>query len=380
MPDDFFDQRREWSRWKHETLRRYLARFVGILCSHNRFVYQIDAFAGAGAYRAQHIPGSPLLAATIAEWFTAHQKLTCELRCINVEPNHREFQRLVAETAKYPSPIVHNRRGEFGDLLGDILATIRDAPALFFLDPYGFKGMEWNTVYQVADRFHHFPTELIINFNGDELYQAAGWRDSVDRTKAPAFVQTVTAFFGTDDWLRVCDSAMTKAQCIEQLADLYMDRLTRIIGGFVARYPVRTRKGQLKYYLLFATKHARGVREFSDIIFDVESQYQVDLLTYRPTAGDLEQHRLHAAAELLPDQKKADADIVSNLAVAMPEALAGRSLTFGAVQTEMALHGWFGRARIKHYRAAVKQLIGNGKISGAKATGVEDKTSLTFAA
>lgn len=348
--------------------------------SRNRFVYQIDAFAGAGAYGAQHIPGSPLLAATIAEWFTAHPKLTCELRCINVEPKHREFQRLVVETAKYPPPMVDNRRGEFGDLLGDILATIRDAPALFFLDPYGFKGMEWNTVCQVAARFHHAPTELIMNFNGDELYQAAGWRDSVDRTEAPAFVRTVTAFFGTDDWLRICDGATTKARCIEQLTDLYMDRLNGIIGGCVVRYPVRTRKGQLKYYLLFATKHPRGVREFSDIIFEVEGQYQVDLLTYRPTAGDLEQHRLHDDAELLPDQKQADADIVRDLVVAMPEALAGTSPTFGAVQTTMALHGWFGRAKVKHYRAAVQRLISDGTISGARATGIEDKTRLTFAA
>ncbi len=88
----FFEARRDWSRWKHELLRRYLPKFAGILGTRYPTIYYVDGFAGAGSYNdpsgqvdGSVAPGSPLIASEYAATIAASQKWAFEVRCINVE-------------------------------------------------------------------------------------------------------------------------------------------------------------------------------------------------------------------------------------------------------------------------------------------------------
>jgi three-Cys-motif partner protein len=100
---DFFDQRREWSRWKHELLRRYLPKFAGILGSRFSTIYYVDAFAGAGTYGGDPpTPGSPIIAATLGNAIEQSGKWKYQLRCINVEPHPQHYQELCAATSAFP--------------------------------------------------------------------------------------------------------------------------------------------------------------------------------------------------------------------------------------------------------------------------------------
>jgi three-Cys-motif partner protein len=67
LESDFFDERKEWSRWKHEMLRRYLPKFAGIIGWTHRLIHYVDGFAGAGTYGDPPVAGSPLIAAELAE-------------------------------------------------------------------------------------------------------------------------------------------------------------------------------------------------------------------------------------------------------------------------------------------------------------------------
>lgn len=42
---------------------------------------------------------------------------------------------------------------------------LRTTPTLFFLDPFGYKGMEWTAMQRLAKRADLAKTELLINFN-----------------------------------------------------------------------------------------------------------------------------------------------------------------------------------------------------------------------
>src|SRR5438034_900743 len=71
MPNDqasFFEERREWSRRKHEVFAGYAPQFARILGWSRGTVYLVDGFAGPGYYGGgtERELGSPMLAAGIA--------------------------------------------------------------------------------------------------------------------------------------------------------------------------------------------------------------------------------------------------------------------------------------------------------------------------
>jgi three-Cys-motif partner protein len=137
----FFDYRREWSHWKHEILRRYLPKFAGILGSRYPTISYVDCFAGAGIYKGDPpVPGSPLIAAELAQTIGQSEKWPYALNCINVEPSLAHFDELCAATSAYPPSVVRNFRGTFNECLSDILAMIEKSPSLFFWIPLVTRG------------------------------------------------------------------------------------------------------------------------------------------------------------------------------------------------------------------------------------------------
>ena len=159
-PSQFFDERREWSFWKHEILRRYLPKFAGKIGSKFQLVYYVDGFAGAGNYGGSNpAPGSPLLAARLAADIRRSGKWKYELRCINTEPEDEVFEDLTGATTEFAAPAVLNLKGTFAQHLPRILEEIGASPTLFFLDPFGYRGIEMptmtrtcRTVSKVQDR------------------------------------------------------------------------------------------------------------------------------------------------------------------------------------------------------------------------------------
>ncbi len=116
MTEEFFERKREWSRWKHRLLQRYLGQFSGIVGSAHRTVYYIDGFAGEGRYKNPPEDGSPIIAAKIAA-DAIEKGRGFTLRCINVEPD--SYAELCAATAAYDPNLVVNRKGRGGDRRSD---------------------------------------------------------------------------------------------------------------------------------------------------------------------------------------------------------------------------------------------------------------------
>jgi three-Cys-motif partner protein len=375
--EEFFDDRREWSRWKHDILRRYLPKFSGILGSQHATVSYVDAFAGAGTYGPESpVPGSPLIAAELAASIEESKKWPYRLRCMNVEPNRENFRRLCAATANYPADRVTNLHGTFRDRLEQVLELVGTSPTLFFLDPFGYKGMEWATITRLVDRAGRAKTELLVNFNVGKVDRDAGWLDSYDQPAAPAFVEGLNELMGTEEWQEVYDDKAPKEQRDSALTNFYLHRLASAFRGYASAYPVRTLAGRLKYYLLHTTKHPRGRREMGDVLFRVEAAYQTERALREQEKWkaslfpSLEPHR--------PPQKQIDAEIAARLQDDVYAVGKRRGLiTFGRLQDELA-GTWFGRAVERHYRAACKLLIQQGKIKRDKTTGITDDTVLRF--
>lgn len=360
MTDDFFEQKREWSRWKHRLLHRYLAQFAGIVGSTHQTVYFIDGFAGEGRYKNPPEDGSPIIAANIAVQTPPGRGYA--LRCINIEPEH--YHELTTATAVYAAPIVDNRKGTFRENLDDVLATIGTDPALFFLDPMGHKGMEWDVVTRIIQRARSAITEVLLNFYITRIDVHAGFLHS-SAPGAAEFVKRLDALFGTDEWQAIWDSTPVQDERMLRLSDLYMGRLQRAFaavapdaaGAVAARYPVRTLDGKLKYFVMYGTRHRRGGRAMSNAVFRVTMEYEDAKAAAKKAAIEARGQLSLLPAETPPSEQEIDDSIVAALVPAiLQKAPRGASLTLAELE-DLLLDEWFGRAVEKHYRRACVRLI-----------------------
>lgn len=358
MTEEFFERRREWSRWKHRLLQRYLGQFSGIVGSAHPTVWHIDGFAGEGRYKDPPEDGSPVLAARIAADAVAKGR-GYRLRCVNVEPEG--FEALCASTEPFGPEIVDNRRGTFAENLDAVLATIGTDPALFFLDPCGHVGMEWGVVTRIVERARVAITEVLLNFYITKIDVHGGYLHSSEK-QAAKFVARLDALFGTQDWRPIWDGTPVQAERFLKLTDLYMGRLTKVFAaasshGITARYPVKTIDGDLKYFILYGTRHARGGRAMSDSVYRVTMEYEDARTAAVKAAMDAAPQVELFGPELPPTDDEIDAAIVRRLRsdiLTLPPNR--RRFTLAAVE-ETLLTGWFGRAVEKHYRRACVQLV-----------------------
>jgi three-Cys-motif partner protein len=193
----------------------------------------------------------------------------------------------MAATAEFGAPTVLNLKGTFAEHLPGILEEIGSSPTLFFLDPFGYRGIEMPTMTRIAKRSPGLKTELLINFNVPKVDRDAGWLDSVGvEPPAPAFVANVNRLMGTDAWLERYEQYAPVADRLRYLTLFYMGELERIFGATAVSYPVRTVSGQLKYYLIFLTRHVAGLLAMSDVIHRVDKEYERQQKDYVQSAAE----------------------------------------------------------------------------------------------
>ena len=161
-PQEFFDELKEWSERKLNILEGYLDPFVKVLGSLRRVeqVYYVDAFAGKGVYQ-DGAKGSAIRAAELAQHYQNKGK-HYRLRCINGEANQENFVNLQANTRMF-GDLVSNLQGPFEDNVDTVLQITSGEPALFFLDPFGVKALDWQVVKKIIHR--GFGTDLWIRFD-----------------------------------------------------------------------------------------------------------------------------------------------------------------------------------------------------------------------
>jgi three-Cys-motif partner protein len=370
----FFEQKREWSRRKHEVFEGYAPQFSRILGRDRGPIYLVDAFAGGGSYGngEQREDGSPLLAAKIAKELA--ERGFYSLRCINVEADPGEFADLAESTAAYRR-FVDNRQGRFAEHADQILRDVGVRPTLVFLDPFGVGGLDWTTLEKLGNRARDLKTELLINFNAPKFDRHAGWLDSFGRKPREAFIALLNRTCGTDEWQAIWDEPLPKDERYQRIMQFYLGRICTTFKFGGAAYPVHAVENeQLKYYLLYLTRHPLGLRIMSSILYGVERRYLEDRARLVAARGQ---------QLALFDPPPPSIDELESAAIEQLEAdvldvgLRRIRTTSGALQDAL-IRKWFGRMVQKHYRKVYTRLIRQGRILRDKATGIDDDTVLTF--
>ncbi len=151
--DRYWERFPTHTRLKHAILRAYLGAWARILLNRSRHhtIWFVDGFAGRGRDNEGN-PGSPLIACAIA-----------------VEEHRETFTALQRNASDSPcQPLLYHNtiNGQYRE----ILQLIGDAPALFFLDPWGVDGLSAD---MIADMLNGERREVLVLFSEEGTHRLA---------------------------------------------------------------------------------------------------------------------------------------------------------------------------------------------------------------
>jgi three-Cys-motif partner protein len=366
----------EWSERKLQLLKKYVDAADKILGSINQ-IYYVDGFAGRGTYR-DGAKGSPIRIAELAQQYEREGK-SYSFRCVNVEEDSEYFANLQEETTKFGS-IVQNLHGRFTDQLDYILRVIGNQPAIFFLDPFGIKGIDWSAVRKIINRAA--PTDLWIRFDHIDVRRLDG-NYEVNEKKFD-ILPTVFGIQDEDHLHSLLASGDTSGDRIQTCMELYRDQLEREFkiakrAGYADAYAIKSLAGQDKYYLIFATAHEKGIVLASNIVYGVEEDYQRELLEYRELHAleDVQAEQLYLIPPEEPTEEEIFQEKVTHLKADIWMKCKGRKLSRINIHVSI-LKTWFGRIKASHMTAALKALQNEGYILEINGNISSDRTLFRF--
>lgn len=361
-----FIQLRDWSERKHAILKEYLPAFCQALSkqtSHGTIWY-VDGYAGAGIYRDPNnpndpgIPGSPVLAATTT------QALPYPIKCLNVEGNKDNFESLQRETAQFAH--VENMHADFNNVIGGVLAKVKDMPAFFFLDPFGTKSLPMEgVVAPIAMR--QKPTDILLRYATDAVRRLVGTYKG-ETKGSTANADNLDKWFRGSGWRKIIEQHHGSS-CDEALIHYYMQQLNTISNGrirIVCTYPIRSTQGVTKYHLIFATGNRLGMKLMSDILYKADSKYEADHAAYKEQK---ELDKRHGQLSLFDqfevenpdDTKEHKLERIKQSILEQAQKQKTRWL-FDDLRCTLIENGWFAQLDEKEFRAACKSLYEDGYI------------------
>jgi three-Cys-motif partner protein len=341
---DFFDEMTEQSEVKVEIVRKYFRVWAKIIAKQvikrgQSEIRYVDLFAGPGRYR----DGSPSTPILILESALRDREVSQLLAAKFNDENPDNAQALDEEIKKIPgidilkhAPVVRNFT------VDDSLASRFERwtiPTLFFLDPWGYKGVSLELIKAVLKPWG---CDCIFFFNYNRINQ---------HLSNQKFTKNMAAFFGTDraDRLRASLQGKNPFERQELIIKELKHALQELGAQHTIEYYFKDESGRkTSHFLIFATKHplaydimkqimgtestrdTQGVPSFG--FNPLDSQDRQDSLFYRP---------------------------IDDLGEELLQVFDGKTLTTEDIYRQ---HGLGKGFVFKNYQDALKKLEAQGKI------------------
>jgi len=381
VQDEFFTDLKEWSERKLELLQRYLDSAVKIMQVMSKGpVYYVDCFAGRGSYGSStgaQVPGSPLRAAMLARKYDEEGK-SYALHCINVEEDLSNFYALAQATQPFQK-YVQNLPGTFVQNVDYIITSLGNAPTICFIDPFGVDGMDWTAVQKLLRR--RSPTDIWIRFDVDAIRRRAGWYKRKDDPAWSAHFDILSRAYGITDHDKLYqlleNHATPEARKMAAL-NLYMSRVRADMlavkrESYVYAYRIGSIHQETKYYLVCVTSNKKGAILASNIVYDVEEDYKLDVERFKEST----ERQLNMFNMIDPSTDEIFSDKVKRLKETIIQTYRGQALSIRDLHAGI-LQEWFGIIKGKHVTQAVRELAQPGGIVTLSGRPSDDKTIVTF--
>ena len=283
--DDFFIEKKPWSKVKDELLGCYLTPYVSkILCTYKPLAY-FDCFAGKGKFDDGNL-GSPLIALDILHNSLAKSRIDSEpsISATFIDKNYAND--LKNNTSKYPEVSIVS--GSYEDTIEELLKSKKGCNVFLYIDPYGIKALDCKK-FDAFAMGHFNSIELLINMNSfGFIREACNALGTVFNTEDSSFfddlieydptifdatdksIDALNRIAGGDYWKEIImkyKSGMIDGyKAEEEFSEKYCQRLRKNYK-YVLNMPIRIQRNQHpKYRMIHATNHPDGCVLMADNI------------------------------------------------------------------------------------------------------------------
>ncbi len=238
----------------------------------------IDGFAGPGRY-TNHPTGSPVAAlrsATKAVQGAGANWRAGVVHLVFIEVERDRFQHLDQHLEPFrtlPGIQIHMLNSAFVDGIAKLESEMpawfsTNRPMFAFIDPFGAKGVPFSSVARLLSSP---ASEVLINLDADSIIRI---HDAGEHANHRAILNSI---FGDDSWETLLEPSTIFSERCRSVLALYMARLRSLQDiRYVFPFEMRKSTGTLEYYLIFASRHPRGLEKMKEAMrqIDQTGEYQ----------------------------------------------------------------------------------------------------------
>lgn len=274
--DSFFDESTEQSRVKAEIVSEYFWAWAKVILptvklNKGKIAY-IDLFAGPGRYN-DRTKSTPLL---VLEKAIGDKDISQHLEILFNDHSPENASKLNAEIDQLQGikslryrPIV--RTEEVGEKIVAMFETWKGIPTLFFVDPWGYKGLSLGLVNLVMQ---NWGCDCIFFFNYNRINAGLG---------NPLVTQHMNMLFGDRraeqlrEKLAHLDPSEREVTIVEELSQAMKELGTPYVLPFCFKNESGKRTS---HHLIFATKHPKGYEIMKEIMSKRSSEYHQGVASF----------------------------------------------------------------------------------------------------
>lgn len=342
--DSFFDGCTEQSKIKSEIVSKYFWSWAKVIIpsakSHNGRIAYIDLFAGPGRYNDGTI-STPLLILERAIKDNDMQKMLVTLFNDADKGNAHSLEKAIKElpgieTLKY-QPQIQN--AEIGGEIVAMFERMKLVPTLFFVDPWGYKGLSLQLVNSVLK---NWGCDCIFFFNYNRINMGL---------TNPRVEEHMNALFGKEraDLLRNKLNAMNPHDREFTVVEELVNALKEMSGKYILPFCFKNELGtRTSHHLIFISKNFRGYEIMKEIMAKESSSSDQGVASFQYNLADIRFPSLFSFTQPLDELEE-------KLLV----HFSGRSIKMENIYLEHCI----GTPYIKrNYKAALIRLEQKGKI------------------
>ncbi len=345
--NSFYEKSKEASKVKARIVVKYFWAWAKVVIPHakkrNINIGYVDFFAGPGIY-ADGSKSTPIL---ILEEAIENKDIRDMLVSVFNDIDSKHAQSLkdaigsIKDIDKLKN-IPHILNLEVDEEVTQILGNINTIPTLFFVDPWGYKGL---SLELISSAFRNWGCDCIFFFNYNRIYMSIN---------NPYVEKHIDALFGKKRaselrnlLLDDVDSLEKELSVIETISQALKEKGGKYVLPFRFKFDSRRR---LSHHLIFVSKNVRGYQIMKDIMAkeSTDSVQGVPSFEYDPMDHQPQQLPLFGAPSPLDD-----------LAEILLTDFAGKIMTMHQIYDQHTVDTPYIE---KNYKEALIELENDGKI------------------
>jgi three-Cys-motif partner protein len=342
---DFFDEITEQSEVKTEIVRKYFWIWAKIIANQVKKyggteIRYVDLFAGRGRYK-DGTPSTPIL---ILERAISDPIISQFLAAKFNDEDSKKAQSLQNEIEKLPGINLLKHKPVVRNFIVDNTLAPRfkrwNIPTLFFLDPWGYKGISLELIKAVL---RPWGCDCIFFFNYNRINQ---------HLSNPKFVNNMNEFFGKERAERL--RAVLPGKKPEERQSLIITEmkaaLAELGGKYNIEYYFKDESGKkTSHFLIFASKNPLGYDKMKEVMASESTSADQGVASFGFNPVDDE--KSGKLFDLFTP--------IDDLAGMLQADFAGRTLTVKDIYQEHSVGRGF---TFKNYQDALKKLERDGNI------------------